>query len=193
MMIYQKLFSEYNQVAAQILFSKDIVKDKNGMENLKNTFAELTHLDVIPVVNENDSVATDEIEHVETFGDNDTLSAVVASVINADLLILLSDIDGLYTDDPRANPDAKFVPLVEKLDDSFISMGKESTGSNVGTGGMHTKMSAASIAVNSGIDMVIASANDFRIISDILAGEDKGTLFVGNHDSSFDISEFLSK
>ena len=111
---------------------------------------------VIPIVNENDTVATHEIE----IGDNDTLSAIVASMIGADLLILLSDIDGLYTDDPRANPDAELIETVEHLDESFLRMGKSTTGSGVGTGGMSTKLTAATIATASGADMVIANSKD---------------------------------
>ncbi|HIU77197.1 MAG TPA: glutamate 5-kinase, partial [Candidatus Pelethocola excrementipullorum] len=138
MMIYQKLFSEYNQIASQILMTKDTMVDDLNRMNAKNTFHELLSMGVIPIVNENDTIATFEIE----FGDNDTLSAVVAALIDADLLILLSDIDGLFTDDPHSNPDAKFIDVVESLDDHLLSMGKESTGTSVGTGGMATKLAA---------------------------------------------------
>lgn len=193
MMIYQKLFSEYNQIAGQILMTKNTVLHEESRENVCNTFNELLNLGVIPIVNENDSVATSEIDAVAVFGDNDTLSAVVASLIDADLLILLSDVEGLYTDDPHRNSDAKFIKTVESLDDKLLSMGKATTGTNAGTGGMATKLAAADIAVNSGIDMLIASGKDFHIIHKILLGEDYGTLFLGNHNAEFDIQEYLSR
>lgn len=188
MMTYQKLFAEYNQVTAQILMTKNTIVDNLNRYNAHNTFTELLHMGVIPVVNENDTVATYEIE----IGDNDTLSAIVAALVGADLLILLSDIDGLFTDDPRKNPDAKFISLVEKLTDEFMDMGKESTGSNVGTGGMNTKLVAAKIATGSGADMVIANSADIGILHRILAGEDEGTLFVAHRDENFDLPEFVS-
>lgn len=131
MMTYQKIFSEYNHVAAQILMTKNTIVDPLNRFNAHNTFSELLKLGVIPIVNENDTVATYEIK----FGDNDTLSAIVAALVDADLLILLSDIDGLYTDDPNRNPDAVFISQVEELTDELMDMGKETTGSNVGTGG----------------------------------------------------------
>ena len=120
MMTYQKIFAEYNQVTAQILMTKNTIVDNLNRYNAHNTFSELLKMGVIPIVNENDTVATYEIE----IGDNDTLSAVVAALIGADLLILLSDIDGLYTDDPRKNKNAKFIDLVDHLDDELMSMGK---------------------------------------------------------------------
>ena len=158
MMTYQKIFSEYDQIAAQILMTRHTVDNDMNRTNAQNTFEELFKLGVIPIVNENDTVATHEIE----IGDNDTLSAIVASMIGADLLILLSDIDGLYTDDPRKNPDARFIETVEHLDETFLSMAKGSTGSSVGTGGMSTKLTAAQIAAASGTDMVIANSRDIR-------------------------------
>lgn len=189
MMTYQKIFAEYNQVAAQILMTRHTVDDEMNRTNAQNTFEELFKLGVIPIVNENDTVATHEIE----FGDNDTLSAVVASMIGADLLILLSDIDGLYTDDPRTNPDAVFVETVEHLDDSFMRMGKSSTGSGVGTGGMSTKLGAAKIATSSGADMIIANSSDIRIIHRIMDGRSYGTLFVAQQDENFELSAFLEE
>ena len=123
MMVYQKIFSEYNSLAAQVLLTKTIVLNPVSRQNAENTFRELSKLGAIPVVNENDTIATYEIE----FGDNDTLSAVVAALIKADLLILLSDIDGLFTDDPHNNPDASFIDVVESLDDHLLAMGKGST------------------------------------------------------------------
>ncbi|MCM1325579.1 MAG: glutamate 5-kinase [Bacteroidales bacterium] len=188
MMTYQKLFAEYNQVTAQILMTKNTIVDNLNRYNAHNTFTELLHMGVIPVVNENDTVATYEIE----IGDNDTLSAIVAALVGADLLILLSDIDGLFTDDPRKNPDAKFISLVEELTDEFMDMGKESTGSNVGTGGMNTKLVAAKIATGSGADMIIANSADIGILHRILAGEEEGTLFVAHKDENFDLPEFVA-
>lgn len=189
MMTYQKIFAEYNQVAAQILMTRHTVDDEMNRTNAQNTFEELFKMGVIPIVNENDTVATHEIE----IGDNDTLSAVVASMIGADLLILLSDIDGLYTDDPRRNPDAVFVETVEHLDDSFMKMGKSSTGSMVGTGGMSTKLGAARIATASGADMIIANSGDIRIIHRIMDGRNYGTLFAAEKDEGFDLSEFVAR
>ena len=133
MMTYQKLFSEYGHRAAQILMTKNTMIDNLSRRNASNTFDELIKLGAIPVVNENDTVSTYEIQ----FGDNDTLSAIVSALTHADLLLLLSDIDGLYTDDPRKNPEAQFIDLVDKVDDHYMKMGKGS-GSDVGTGGMAT-------------------------------------------------------
>lgn len=189
MMTYQKIFAEYNQVAAQILMTRHTVDNEMNRTNAQNTFEELFKMGVIPIVNENDTVATHEIE----IGDNDTLSAVVASMIGADLLILLSDIDGLYTDDPRQNPDAVFVETVEHLDDSFMKMGKSSTGSGVGTGGMSTKLGAARIATASGADMIIANSSDIRIIHRIMDGRNYGTLFAAEKDENFDLPRFVAK
>ena len=150
-------------------------------ENAKNTFESLLEMGAIPVVNENDTVSTDEIE----FGDNDTLSALVAALTDADLLVLLSDIDGLFTDDPHMNPDARFIDLVEHLDTHLMEMGKDTTGSKVGTGGMATKLSAAKIAGSAGADMVIANGADFHVIHKIIQGRNHGTLFLaGTRDES---------
>ena len=151
MMIYQKFFEDYNQIAGQVLMTKNTVTNNLSKYNLHNTFSELLKLGVIPIVNENDSVATYEY----MVGDNDNLSAIVASLMEADLLILLSDVEGLFTDDPRKNPNAGFIEYVEKLDASMMGMGKESSGSSYGTGGMSTKLQAAWTATKSGCDMVI--------------------------------------
>ncbi|MCH5342546.1 MAG: glutamate 5-kinase [Acetatifactor sp.] len=187
MMTYQKLFAEYNQVAAQILMTKNTIVDNLNRYNAHNTFSQLLDMGVIPIVNENDTVATYEIN----IGDNDTLSAIVAALVGADLLILLSDIDGLYTDDPRQNPNAKFIEQVEELTDELMDMGKESTGSNVGTGGMNTKLIAAKIATSSNVDMIIANSKDIGILHRILAGENEGTLFVAHEDEAFDLPDFV--
>ena len=149
MMVYQKLFAEYNQVPAQILMTKYTMINEISRKNAQNTFRELLGLGVIPIVNENDTVTTDEVE----FGDNDTLSAIVAALIGADMLILMSDIDGLYTDDPNKNPDARFIEEVNEITDDMDQMAKGSA-SSVGTGGMSTKLSVPRIAVDAGADMV---------------------------------------
>ena len=187
MMIYQKLFAEYNQVTAQVLMTKNTVVDDLNRYNVQNTFTELFKLGVIPVVNENDSVATYEIK----FGDNDSLSAIVASIVKADMLILLSDIDGLYSDDPRKNPKAEFISEVDDLTDEYFEMGKESTGSDSGTGGRSTKLQAAKIATSCGIDMVITSAKDVKVIHKIISGKDIGTVFRSKRDDGFDLPEFV--
>ena len=178
MMIYQKLFSEYNQPSAQILMTKNTMVNNINRKNAQNTFNELLGLGVIPIVNENDSISTYELQNLEKFGDNDTLSAVVAALVQADLLILLSDIDGLFTDDPNTNPDAKFIDVVESLDDELLDMGKGTSGSKVGTGGMATKLTAAQIASATGVDMVIANGSDFHVIHKITEWRNYGTLFV---------------
>ena len=188
MMVYQKIFSEYNHIAAQILMTKNTVVDDLNRFNAHNTFMELLKLGAIPVVNENDTVATYEIE----IGDNDTLSAIVAAMIEADLLILLSDIDGLYTDDPRKNPDAEFIEVVDYLDDRIMQMGRSTTGSSVGTGGMGTKLTAAKIATKSGADMIIANSKNLEVIHQIMEGENVGTLFKAHIDEEFDLKAFVA-
>ena len=183
MMTYQKIFSEYNQPVAQILLTKITMMQEENKTNAENTFLELISLGVIPIVNENDTVSTYEIQ----FGDNDRLSALVTALTGADLLILLSDIDGLYTDDPNVNKDAKFVEVVEKLDDDYMDMGKETSSSQVGTGGMSAKLVAAKIATYSGADMVIANGSDVDVINAIMNGENVGTLFMANKKDDFDL------
>ncbi|WP_312492916.1 glutamate 5-kinase [Anaerosporobacter sp.] len=189
MMVYQKLFGEYNQVPAQILMTKYTMINDISRTNARNTFEELLHYGVIPIVNENDTVSTDELEL--EFGDNDTLSAIVASVIDADLLILMSDIEGLYTDDPHKNPDAKFIDVVEELTEELCSMGKGSS-SSVGTGGMATKLSAAKIATNSGTDMLIVNGENVYIINDIMEGKSVGTLFKQHKSEQFNILDYIA-
>ena len=188
MMVYQKIFAEYNHMAAQVLMTKNTIVDNLSRFNARNTFMELFELGAVPIVNENDTVATYEIE----LGDNDTLSAVVGALTDADLLILLSDIDGLYSDDPRENPDAEFISEVDDLD-SVMNMGKESTGSDVGTGGMNTKLQAARIATVSGIDMVIANSADIKVIHRIVDGADIGTLFKAHRDDKFDLPLYVQQ
>jgi glutamate 5-kinase len=177
MKIYQKFFDEYNQIIAQILLTKDIVDDPIRKKNAENTFNTLLDMNVIPVVNENDSVSTEEIEMGINFGDNDTLSAMVAKLVNAHLLILLSDIDGLYDDDPKINPKAKIIPVVTEISDQ-IKKYANGTHSAFATGGMRTKIIAANLCLEAGIDTVIANSDDPNIIYDILLGNNVGTLFV---------------
>ena len=192
MMVYQKLFAEYNQIAAQVLLTKNTMVSENSRFNAQNTFDELLKLGTIPVVNENDTVSTSEIPLVDNFGDNDRLSAVVAALIGADLLILLSDIDGLYSDDPRQNSDARFISLVREITPELMNMGKSTSGSDVGTGGMSAKLAAARIATDSGCDMVIANGDYVEIISQILEGQEKGTLFLAHPNHDFDLMTYIN-
>lgn len=187
MMVYQKLFAEYSQTAGQVLLTKNTMVNPVSRDNAKNTFEELFHMGIIPVVNENDTVSTYEMQ----FGDNDTLSALVASMVGADLLILLSDIDGLYTDDPHENPDAKLLKIVDTIDESIYGMAKDSTGSDVGTGGMAAKLTAARIATFSGADMVIANGQDVRILREIFADDYVGTLFTANENPNFNLAAYI--
>ena len=187
MMIYQKLFAEYNQVAGQVLMTKNTMVNPVSRENAKNTFDELFRLGAIPIVNENDTVSTYEMQ----FGDNDTLSAIVASLIGADLLILLSDIDGLFTDDPHKNPDAKLIEVVEKMDSDILGMAKSTTGSDVGTGGMATKLTAAKIATLSGTDMIIANGADVCVLHHIFDDSFRGTIFKAQKKETFRIQDFI--
>ena len=186
MTVYQKLFAEYNQVPAQILMTNYTMINDISRMNARNTFEELLGMGVIPVVNENDTVSTDEIE----FGDNDTLSALVTALIEADLLILLSDIDGLYTDDPKKNSNASFIDYVEEITEELCEMGKDSS-SLVGTGGMATKISAAKISTDSGADMVIANGDDIYIIDDIIQGKNVGTLFKAHKNKNFILLDYI--
>lgn len=189
MMTYQKMFSEYNQIAGQVLMTKSTMLNNVSRKNAQNTFEELFRLGVIPIVNENDTVSTYEMQ----FGDNDTLSAIVASLTGADLLILLSDIDGLFTDDPHENPKAELIRVVEKLDESVLHMAKESTGSDVGTGGMATKLTAARIATFSGADMVIANGKNVGILHEIFEGDFVGTTFLANKNEDFYIADYIEE
>lgn len=189
MMTYQKLFGEYHQTCGQVLMTKKTMLDNVARKNAQNTFEELFRLGVIPVVNENDTVNTYEIQ----FGDNDSLAAIVASLVGADLLILLSDIDGLFTDDPRKNPEAKLVETVTELDENLLHMAKESTGSDVGTGGMTTKLNAAKIATYSGADMIIANGKDVGILHKIFEDDFVGTVFEANKDEDFYIPDFIEE
>ncbi len=188
MMVYQKLFSEYNHVAAQVLLTKDTMTNEVSRYNAQNTFDELMNLGSVPIVNENDTVSTHEIQ----FGDNDRLSAIVAALIGADLLILLSDIDGLYSDDPRKNPNAKFIGLVEEITPDLLAMGKATSGSDVGTGGMSAKLAAARIATDSGSDMIIANGENVEVIQELMEGKEKGTLFMAHSNLDFDLMNYVN-
>ncbi len=189
MMTYQKMFAEYHQTVGQVLMTKGTMLDNVSRKNAQNTFEELFRLGVIPIVNENDTVSTYEMR----IGDNDSLSAIVAALTGADLLILLSDIDGLFTDDPRENPKAKLIDVVEELDEAVLSMAKDSTGSDVGTGGMETKLTAARIATLSGADMVIANGKDVGILHEIFQGKFVGTLFRQHFDEDFYVADFIEE
>lgn len=190
MMVYQKLFAEYNQVAAQILMTKYTMINDISRINARNTFDELFRMGVIPIVNENDTVSTDELEL--EFGDNDTLSAIVTALVGGDLLILLSDIEGLYTDDPHTNTEAHLISCVDVINDDLNGMAKASTGGILGTGGMVTKISAARIATSSGADMVIANGNNVRNINHVMEGKEVGTLFYAHKAENFNLLDYIT-
>lgn len=180
MYLYDKFFSEYGYITAQILMTRIITDRDNTRENLVNTFNTLLSLGAVPIVNENDSVAVEEIECEDmAFGGNDTLSAVVARLIGADALVLLSDIRGLYDSDPHKNPNAKLIPCVGKIDDHIRSLAGGSV-SGQGTGGMTTKIQAAQTAMDAGIDMVVMDGSDPSKLYDLFEGKPVGTLFSRN-------------
>ncbi len=172
MYTYDKLFTEYSHNVAQILITAPDIENDDRKINFHNTLQRLLELGTIPIINENDTVSTEEIE----IGDNDTLSAVVTANIGADILILLSDIDGLYDKDPHLNPDAHLIEYVEKIDDKIIALAGGS-GSRLGTGGMITKLKAAQIATEAGCDMVIANGSNPELLYDIIEGKNIGTRF----------------
>ncbi|MCL2033630.1 MAG: glutamate 5-kinase [Oscillospiraceae bacterium] len=173
MQIYDNAFSLYNHTVAQILMTKDIVESSKRRTNVINTFEQLLSMNVIPVVNENDSVSTEEIE----FGDNDTLSAVVAKLVGADALVIMSDIDGLFDGNPRDRENAKLIPVVKKIDKRIETMAS-GTGSRRGTGGMITKIQAAKIATAAGIDVAVISGENPYTLYKLFDGEAVGTHFV---------------
>lgn len=178
MHMYDKLLGEYGCTVAQILLTDADVQDSVRREHLRNTFSALLEFGCIPVVNENDSVSSAEIEtgEAKVLGDNDTLSAIVAQLCGADLLVLLSDIEGLYTADPREDDRAVLIQQVEKLTPELWAMAG-GAGSWRGTGGMATKLSAAEIAMNAGVDMVITNGEHMEALYDIIAGKPVGTRF----------------
>ncbi len=175
---YQRFFAEYSINTAQVLLTEIILADEESRVNALNTFNELFKLGAIPVVNENDSISTEEIKYVHTFGDNDRLSAIVAKLVDADLLIILSDIDGMYTDDPRKNPDAELMYEIDGFTEELDSMAKGTEEGGVGTGGMTTKLAAAKLATSEGIDVVILNGENPYNIRKLIEGEKIGTLFV---------------
>lgn len=170
---YDRLFAAYNHTVAQLLITAPDIDDPTRKENFHNTLERLLALHILPIINENDTISTEEI----IIGDNDTLSATVAASVHADLLILLSDIDGLYDADPHQHPEAKLIPVVEQLDEHILSLagGK---GSALGTGGMVTKLRAAEIAGRSGVDMIIANGQAPLLLYDIAEGRSVGTRFL---------------
>ena len=172
MYTYDKLFSEYNHTVAQLLITGDDVQNEERHNNFSNTLNRLLELGALPIINENDTVSTKEI----VIGDNDTLAAIVAESVNANKLILLSDIDGLYTADPHTHPEAKLIPVIHIIDESITALAGGSNGKQ-GTGGMVTKLQAARICLNCGCDMVIANGSTPTNLYGILDGEEIGTTF----------------
>ncbi len=175
MQFYEKFFNEYNQTIAQLLLTEDVMTDEIKRRNVENTFFTLLDMGVIPIANENDSVSTDEITG-SRIGDNDTLSSMVAILVKADLLIMLSDIEGLYESAPSINPNAKLISYVGRIDEDIYKIAG-GAGSLVGTGGMFTKIRAAENLMKNGIRTVIASGENINIIYSILEGEEIGTFF----------------
>lgn len=173
MYVYDKLFSEYNHTVAQILLTGNDLAHQKRQQNFHNTIFRLLELGALPIINENDTIATEEI----VIGDNDTLSAIIAANIGADLLILLSDINGLYTADPHIDPDAELIPEIAEITDEIIALAGDK-GSDLGTGGMATKLQAAKIVMDAGTDMIIANGNNPNILYDIAEGKPSGTHFI---------------
>ena len=174
MYTYDKMFTEHGHTVAQILITGDDFKDETRYQNFANTIERLLALKALPIINENDTVSTVEYG----VGDNDTLGALVATGVNADLLVLLSDIDGLYTSDPRKDSDARLIPRVEELTDEIMALGG-GKGSALGTGGMATKLGAAKICAGKGIDMAIINGAKPEKLYDVIEGKPAGTLFAG--------------
>jgi glutamate 5-kinase len=178
MRVYHKFFDEYHQTVGQILLTKDVFKHTIKRNNAMNTFNALIEAGIIPIVNENDCIATDEIQE-ECFGDNDILSAMTADLVDADLLIILSDVDGLYNDNPVLNKEARLIQTVRHVDKELMKSAGNSA-SCLGTGGMITKLGAAKYATDCGIDMIIASGEDVKVLYKILDGEEIGTVFLSD-------------
>lgn len=173
MYVYDKLFSEYNHTVAQILLTGDDLNHTDRHENFRNTMSRLLELGVLPIINENDTVATTEI----AVGDNDTLGAIVATGIEAELLVLLSDIDGLYTADPHTDPKAELIEMVEDITPDILALAGD-CGSALATGGMKTKLRAAKMCREAGCDMIIANGDDPALLYRIVSGERVGTRFI---------------
>lgn len=182
MYTYDKLFSEYNHTVAQILLTADDIRDSTRSRHVKDTLGRLLDWNALPIINENDAVAIDEIGVHTTIGENDTLSAIVAELVGADMLVLLSDIDGLYTEDPRKNPEATLIPTVEAITPEILSLAG-GTGTSMGSGGMATKLKAAGIAMSAGIDMIIANGEAPEALYALLEGRSIGTRFIGRTES----------
>ena len=176
---YDRMFREYHHTVAQILLTGDDFSHTDRFNNFKNTLARLLDLDVLPIINENDTIATEEIK----VGDNDTLSAMVAVHINADQLILLSDIDGLYTSDPHKNPNAERISRVYELTPEIMALGG-GEGSSLGTGGMKTKLHAAGICMERGVDMTILNGSDPQLLYDLFEGNPVGTQFFAKRETT---------
>jgi len=177
MYTYDKQFTEYSHTVAQLLLTGEDIKSEQRSRNVRNTLSRLLELGALPIINENDAVATDEIGVENTIGENDSLSAIVAAAIGADLLVLLSDIDGLYDKDPRRHPDARLIPTVERVDDELFTLAEDSS-TGLGTGGMITKLRAAAIATEAGCEMVIANGSKPEVLYDIAAGRPASTRFL---------------
>ena len=173
MYTYDSLFSQYNHIVGQILITKADIENNDRKTNFINTMEHLLKRNVLPIVNENDTIATEEI----VIGDNDNLGAILAKNIHADLYIILSDINGLYDDDPHKNENAKLIPIVYELDDKILSFG-QGVNSNVGTGGMKTKLEAAKTCMDAGLDMIITNGEKPEALYSILDNESIGTRFV---------------
>lgn len=174
MYVYDKLFQEHNHTVAQILMTGADFENKERYENFHNTLDKLLEFGTLPIINENDTIATSEIR----VGDNDTLSAITATNANADLLILLSDIDGLYTADPHKVSDATLIPIVTEINEDILKLAG-AAGSALGTGGMVTKLHAAELCMDAGIDMIIANGSNPTVLYDIFDGKSVGTRFTG--------------
>lgn len=179
MYTYDKLFSEYNHVVAQLLLTAEDIGDKRRSSHVHDTLERLLELGVLPIINENDAVATDEIGIQTTIGENDSLSAIVSRLVKADLLILLSDIQGLFTADPKKDPTAKLIPVVDAITPEILALAG-GAGSALGSGGMATKLRAAQIAMDAGIDMVITNGENPETLYDVVDGKAVGTRFLGN-------------
>lgn len=178
MYTYDKLFAEYSHNVAQILLTADDIQDARRSSHVHDTLERLLSWNAMPIINENDAVATDEIGIQTTIGENDTLSAIVARLVKADILVLLSDIDGLYTADPHKDPNAVLIPVVEEITPEVLALAG-GTGSSLGSGGMATKLKAATIATAAGIDMIIANGENPEVLYDLFDGKSVGTRFAG--------------
>lgn len=180
MHMYSKFFSEYGHIVAQILLTRDIMSDESCTKNVVNTFETLLEKGIVPIVNENDSVSIVELKvgQKDTFSENDTLSAIVSKLVRADLLIILSDIDGFYESDPRKNPNSRLLSIIEEITPE-IERFADGAGTKRGTGGMVTKLKAAKIATKAGVNVVLTNGSHPEAVMDIINGQEIGTVFVG--------------